>query len=94
MSAPPQAGPRSLRRLVFATVSCAGVAAAHAHPGHGLQDYGLQHALTSPDHASLLLASGALLWSLGAWIKSLRHARLLRWAGLTTMLVAGFLFAS
>lgn len=65
-----------------------------AHPGHGLHEESVTHALTSPYHLlTLALIGGGLL--LGAkFVKRLAARRTLQFTGVAAIAVAGFTFAS
>lgn len=85
--------PRSHLNPVLASFTAllallAGVPAVCAHPGHGLLEGGVGHALTSLDHALGCGGLGVGLW-LGGWLVSRpRAAGVLRSAGLALVAAA------
>jgi hydrogenase/urease accessory protein HupE len=64
--------------------------AIHAHPGHGFEEHGPVHWLTSPDHLACLALVGVGLWALGFVLKNKR--RLCRYTGTGIMLLAALLY--
>lgn len=64
---------------------------AHAHPGHGLVDHGALHAITSPYHLGVLALCGAGLWFGARFVQGRGPRRILQYAGLAGLLVAGVL---
>lgn len=66
----------------------AGGATAAAHPGHGLLEGGVLHAVTSPDHALLCGGLGVGVWLAGRLATGPRAARVLRSAGAALVAVA------
>lgn len=79
-------GTRRFSQLAFPATAVALSLPAMAHPGHDLPAHGIGHALTSPDHALVLLGFGLGLWALGYALRSTRAARALRWAGTAAVL--------
>jgi hypothetical protein len=77
----------SVRLAAAAIVLVFGTALARAHPGHGLQEAGVVHLLTSPYHLLTLMLSGAVLFGVGLLLRRRPVARLLQVMGL--LLAAG-----
>lgn len=75
-------------RLMAAVMALSGgIVPASAHPGHSLSEVSPSHWVTSPDHASLLLGAGIVLWLV---TRTLRDARSRRWTWvLAVALVCG-----
>jgi hypothetical protein len=67
---------------------------ASAHPGHGLHEESVTHALTSPYHllALALIGSGLLLGAV--FVKCLAARRTMQITGAAAVVVAGLTFAS
>jgi hypothetical protein len=61
-----------------------------AHPGHGFEEHGAIHWLTSPDHLACLALAGVGLWALGFALKNKR--RLCRCTGTGFILGAALLY--
>ncbi|MFM1769522.1 MAG: hypothetical protein RJA22_2051 [Verrucomicrobiota bacterium] len=92
--------PFTLNSLVTRAVAVAGAAmtaavpSAQAHPGHGLVEAGLWHAVTSPDHALVAGAAGVVLWLAGRWAVRPAVGHWLRPAGMALVAAAVLLLGA
>lgn len=65
---------------------------AFAHPGHGVLDHGIGHALTSPAHLPVLAGGGLALVLGAALLRNPRWRLALRCAGAGAVVLAGALW--
>ena len=66
--------------------------AAHAHPGHALEDHGVAHVVTSPYHLGVLALAGSGLWFAGWCVQRRLPRRLLHCAGVAALAGAAILW--
>jgi hypothetical protein len=67
-------------------------AQANAHPGHGVFEQGLVHAITSPVHLALLASCGAALALSASLLRNPRYRLAMRCAGASAVVLAGALW--
>ena len=65
-----------------------GATVAQAHPGHGVFDQGVTHALTNTDHLFLLAVIGGGLFYIGRAVQRLTPRRVFQSLGVVLMLGA------
>ena len=69
------------------------VPAAQAHPGHGLGEQGVLHALTSPYHMAVLALIGAACWLAARGERRRLPRQLLQASGIAAILAAAVLLS-
>lgn len=89
-SSPLRPGFRAPACATSAAAAALATAVAQAHPGHSIFQSSPIHLLTEPDHATVLVAVGVVLWLIGSAFRrpGLRHAtRLIGAAALSSGLL-------
>ena len=85
-------------RLAIATAIVAtctlSTGSVQAHPGHGLEEGGVTHMLTSPYHLSVLLLTGLSLLVTARFVQEKLPRRTLQVCGTLALLVAGVLWGT